>query len=125
MLFQKASRLKLRFQTTKGSLSSEDLWDLSKGQLTMLIKSLKEKIKVEDVEDLAFLEEGSKQVNEVDQLRFDIAKTIYIVKRDEDKEALSEADKKAHNEEILALISQMEKEELKSKSVDELKAMLK
>ena len=40
-LFEKASKMKLRFSTTKGVLSTEDLWDLSLESLDRIAKNLK------------------------------------------------------------------------------------
>ena len=41
-LFEMATRNKLRFSSTKGELSVEDLWDLSEKDLDVVYKNLKE-----------------------------------------------------------------------------------
>ena len=56
-MYKKASIKKLRFTTTKGNLSVEQLWGLTMTELKTLIKSLHKLIKKETDDDLAFLEE--------------------------------------------------------------------
>ena len=124
-MYKKASKLKLRFTTLSGVLNTEDLWNLSKPKLVSLIKSLKEKIKEDDVEDLAFLDNSSKQVNEVDQLRFEIAKDVYLTRKQEEEDAKNASETKKQNEAIMALIKEKEHEDLKGKSVEELRKLLK
>ena len=46
-IFEKASRLQLRFASTKGSLSVEDLWGLSLESLDTLAKAVNKQIKAE------------------------------------------------------------------------------
>jgi hypothetical protein len=62
-LFEMASRRKIRFSTTRGSLTTEDLWTLSKPSLDKLMR----RVKREEREMLeGILPPTDKQVIEVD-----------------------------------------------------------
>ncbi len=122
--FKLASQQKLRFNTDKGLLSSEQLWDLNQSQLSNLVKSIKKVLKDTDGDDeLSFLTDTTKPDLE-NQLRFEIAKDVYLTKKAESEAIRTEADRKKHNQEILALIQEKKGEALKGKSIDELEKML-
>ena len=59
-MYKKAAELKLRFETTKGLFSVENLFEIKMKDLETLIKSLNTKIKGYSVtsDDLAFLNES-------------------------------------------------------------------
>ena len=122
--FKQASRLKLRFSTSLGLLTVEQLWDLSQTQLSNAIKAAKKVLNKENDDELAFLED-TKTVDIENQLRFDILKDIYLTKKTEAEELRNAADVKAYNQKILALIAEKQEGELKGKSIAELEAMLK
>ena len=124
-MYKKASKLKLRVSTKYGLLSVEQLWDLSLVDLAAAIKAVNKKIKsVDSADNLDFLENTS-QVNPVEQLAFDILKDIYIEKKKEADDAANAAQIKEHNQKILELIAKKDEESLQSKSVEELREMLK
>lgn len=122
--YKKAIRLKLRFQTSKGLLTIEQLWGLTLTELKNLIISLHETLKKVPSEDLAFLETESVTEESEDQIRFDIAVDVYKTKQQESKDSRDEAARKAHNQHIAEIIAEKEEAELRSKSVEELKAMM-
>ena len=67
-MYKKASKLKLRFQTQKGNLSVEQLWDLSLDDLKIEVKKQYEINKENAVDgdpDLEFLGEGKVDSKEV------------------------------------------------------------
>lgn len=124
-IFKEASQLKLRFQTTKGALATEQLWDLTLTELSALLKNLKKAIsKSSSDESLSFLDENF-EVDKEAELRFNIAKDIYLTKKEEHNAAISAATDKQHDQYILSLIAEKQKEDLKGKSVEELQALLK
>lgn len=123
--FKKASQLKLRYNSAHGVLTTEQVWDLTCPQLSILIKSLKKELsKSETDESLAFLDENF-TVDKEAELRFEIVKEIYLAKKEDEKEEKNRSKVKEHNQDILSLIADKEKEELKGKSIEELKALLK
>jgi hypothetical protein len=124
-MYKRASRVQLRFETTSGLLSVEQLWSLSLPKLEKLVKTQYEKIKEDGVSnELSFLNDVSK-VDETEKLRFDILKDIYMTKNAELIASHEAAAVKEHNQKILQLINMKQDQELQNKSIDELRAMLK
>jgi hypothetical protein len=124
-MYKKAIRAKLRFQTSKGLLTIEQLWGLTLTELKNLIISLHETVKKVPSEDLSFLETETVQEESEDKMRFNIAVDVYKTKQQEAKDSREEASKKAFNQHIAEIIAEKEEADLRSKSIDELKAMMK
>ena len=122
--FQKASKVKLRFATSKGSLSVEQLWDLSQAELSACIRNVKKSLKKNDDDDLAFLD-STVSVDATEQLRFEVLKEVYLNKKAESEAIRNEAEAKAHNQKILQLIADKKEGALQEKSIEELEKMLK
>jgi len=126
-MYKQASQLKLRFDTPKGVLGVENLWDLTKEDLATVAKNLRKKIKANsksDDEELAFLDEKVSKTQTEDALRFNIVKDIYQTKEAAEKESVEAAQKKLKNQKILELIARKQDQELEGKSIEELQAML-
>lgn len=124
-MFEQATKMKLRFETSKGPISVEDLWDLPLEKtngisLDSLAIACNRKLKETSEESfVAKRTEG----NETDQLRMDILKHI-IGYRLEQKEAQQKAaEKRSRRNNIDALIAQKQQKELEGKSLEELQAM--
>jgi len=123
--FKQASKLGLRFNTDKGVLTTEQLWDLTQTQLANLIKAIKKVLKQNDNDDdLSFLISSTK-VDTENQLRFDIAKDVYLTKKEEAEKLRDAAKIKEDNQKIFELISRKKDSELESKSIEELEKMIK
>jgi hypothetical protein len=120
--YKQASKLRVRFQTTKGTLTVEQLWDLSLPELDLLAVSLEKDYKQSAKK--SFLVAKSKKDKEL-KLKFDVALDILTTKVEENEAAQKEADTKAHNQKILGLIKDKQDDELKGKSIKELEKMLK
>jgi hypothetical protein len=116
-MFDKATRTKLRFQTDRGQLCVEDVWDLNLTALNALAKSLNRKLKQDQEED--FLSTKN-EADATDKLRFDIVVAILEVKKAEKVEKEQSADKKAKREMILGVLAQKQNEAIQGKSVEEL-----
>jgi predicted Zn-dependent protease len=123
-MFKQASKLGLRFQTNKGILSVEQLWQLSQTDLSNAIKAVKKVLKKNDDDELLFLED-TKVVDVENQLRFDILKDVYLTKKKEAEELRNAAETKAHNQKILSLIAEKQEGKLKGMSIEELEKLLK
>lgn len=122
-IYKLAAQKGIRFQTTKGLLSTEQLWTLNQTTLASIVKSLKKVLKGDNDDELSFLDE-SKSINVEDQLRFDIAKDIYLTKKAEAEADRNKMERKAFEQKILALIAEKKEDSLKGKSIEELEAML-
>lgn len=130
-MFEKATRMKLRFATPQGQLTVEDLWDLplesknGRANLKDIAIDLSRQLKTQDDVPAFIQTEVSTPATAVIQLKFDIVKKIYEVKVAEKQAADSAAETKAFNQRILELIANKKDEELQGKSIEELQAMLK
>lgn len=125
-MFEKATRLKLRFVTPKGILSIEDLWDLpltsstGKANLDDIAKALHRKLK--DEADTSFVE-PSATGDKTLQLQFDIVKHIIDIRIDERNAAAIARANKDKKQMILELIAKKKNEELANASLDELEKL--
>ena len=125
-MFMKASRLKLRFDTPKGQLSVEDLWDLpltsdtGKANLDDIARSIFKQLKATD--DVSFVVKEQKS-DEIVQLKMDIIKHIIDIRLVEKEAALLAKNNREKKQQILQIIAQKENEQLAGSSLDELKAL--
>ena len=121
-MYKEATRLKLRFQTLRGPLSIENLWDLSMEELDVLAVKLQQEYKESGKK--SFLVKKSKKDKEL-KLKFDITLDILTTKVEEAAAAADANEIKRHNTRIDELIAQKQEEELKSLSVEELEKLRK
>lgn len=122
-IYKQAAQLGLRFATSKGSLSVEQLYHLKQTDLTTCIKNQGKIIRGSDNDGLSFLDEAS-TVDKTEQLRFDILKDVYLTNKAEAEERRTALDRKKNNEKIMQLIEQKKEGKLQEKSIEELEAML-
>jgi len=119
--FKLASQQKLRFQTNKGLLSVEQLWDLSLEDLDALAVSLETEHKESGKK--SFLVKTSAK-DKTAKLRFDVVLDVLNTKVEAEQAALAERERKANNEKIIGIIADKQDESLKGKSIKQLEAML-
>jgi hypothetical protein len=122
--FKQATRERLRFDTSKGLLSTEQLWDLNLTSLATVVRSLKKQLKKDNDDELSFLDEGSAPVDKTNELKFNVVKEVYIAKKEEMEAIRNEATKRENNQKILQLIAEKQEGDLRGKSIEELTAML-
>ena len=130
-MYKKASRLKLRFESSRGPLTAEMLWDLKITELKTMVKAQAEKLqKLERPgDDLSFLEEiitsnETKEI-EIEKLRFDILKDVFITRKDEAKDAAAYVKKKEELSHLREILRDKKEEELKKLSAEELEERIK
>lgn len=124
-MFEKASRMKLRFDTAVGAITVEDLWDLplTSNRTTSLddvARSLHQQIK--DETEVSFVTTASTASAKL-QLGFDIVKHIIDVRLAEREAETLRAQNREKKQKLLSLIAEKEDEGLKQSSVEELRAM--
>ena len=126
-LFEKASRMKLRFVTPNGSLVVEDLWDLPltstthRANLDDLAKDFNAQLK--NSEESFVLKPAKK--DRAAQISFEIVKHIIAVKLAENQAAKDALERKAKKARIMEIIASKEDDTLAESSIEELKAQLK
>lgn len=125
-MFKKASRLKLRFPTTRGALTVEDLWYLpltsvSGPSLDNVAIAANKEVKASGEE--SFVEQKS-STSTVAVLKLDLVKEIIKVRLAEAKEYANAAAVRAKKEQILTTIARKDDEALEGKSREDLLKMV-
>ena len=121
-MYKEASKQKLRFQTDKGLLTPEQLWDLPIETLDRLAVHLEEQY--ENSKGKSFLVKKSDK-DKTAKLRFDIALDILGTKVEEAETQRTKLADKEHNQKILALIESRKERQLEQLPIEELEKMLK
>jgi len=122
-LFELASRMKFRFDTTKGQLSVEDLWDIpmtGKVSLDAIAIDLNKKLK--DTNESFVVQKSS--ANKIIEYKFDLVKYVIQTRLAEIEARQKEKENKEKKQKILQIIEEKENESLKNMSIEELKKMI-
>ena len=126
--FELAARSKLRFESPKGLLSAEDLWDLpltskaGQANLDDIAKNLNRSLKEADGE-VSFVKPVVK-TSDTMQAKFDIVKYVIDVKVAERDTAAEAADKAAKKQKLMELIAAKQDAALTALGVEDLQKML-
>lgn len=126
-MFKEASKLKLRFNTVRGLVSIEDLWEMpliSKNNFNLneVAKSIYLELK-QDIE-IDFVGAISTE-NKLESLKLDIVKEIIKDKKEELQAKEQSMINKAHNENIDKLIADKKAEKMRDMTIEELEALRK
>lgn len=122
--FEKAIRNKYRFNTNRGNITVEDLWDIpltSRTTGVSLDDIAKELYKqLQNSQDTSFVVTKSSK-NTVLEDKLELVKYIIKVRIEEKEKAENIAAKKAEKEKLLEIIAEKENDELKNMDIEELK----
>lgn len=119
-MFVYATRNKVRFPY-KGSITTEDLWDLSVTELDKIYKTLNAQVKQTQEESLL---DSKNEVDELLENQIAIVKWIVSIKLREQEARDKAAEKVAQRQKIMAIIAKKQDESLENASLDDLQAML-
>ena len=119
-MFEVAVRNKFRFPF-KGVISVEDLWDLSVQQLDGIFKTLKSQEK--EAQEESLLDTRTPE-DEALKTKIDIIRYIVTVKLDEAKQAEHAKENRDQKQKILGILAEKQDADLRSKTPEELQAML-
>lgn len=120
-MYKKALRTKLRFNTTKGKLTTEDLFDLSLIDLNNLAISLDKKLS--ETPRKSFISDITPDTQE-DELRFNIVKDVITLKLAERDAAQNAKAKAAEKAQLLEILHRKKNAALENLSVAEIEAKL-
>lgn len=121
-IFEFATRNKLRFPY-KGSISVEDLWDLSQKQLNEVYKILKKELKlVSEEESLMSLGKDDPYIEL--NIKIEVVKHIFNVKKVEAQQREDAVIKAEKKHRILDILAKKQDDSLNNMSEDELIKML-
>lgn len=118
-LFEIATREKYRFPY-KGTISTEDLWDLNAAQLDGVYKTLSKEVKAQGEDSL--MAEATIDKNLANKI--EIVKYIFTVKKNEADARMVAAENRKKRERIAEVLAQKEDEALRNMSTDELKQLM-
>jgi len=120
-LFEKATKEKDRWETSKGMLSAEDLWDLSLPSLDTIAKAVNKKLKEESEESFISAKTSS---NETLERKLNVLKHIIGVKLAEKEATKSRMERLAKIHQLKELAVTKANEQLASKSLEEIQKMI-
>lgn len=121
MLFEKASRMKLRINSSKGVLAVEDLWDLKLMDLNMIAKDLNKKVKEHGEEDFLAVTTPEETL---DKLRFDLVLHVLNTKKAEAAAREDEQERKRKRQKLLGVLERKEEQELDNLTPEQIRAQL-
>lgn len=122
-MFEKATRMKLRWKASNGTLTVEDLWDLKLEPLDKIAKDLRKELK--ESEEESFIKPSRKTAAYTETLlKFEVVKHIITVKLEEAEVAALAKEKREKRARIMEIIKQKEDQELSGKGLDELRKLL-
>lgn len=124
-LFERATREKFRFETPRGYASVEDLWDLplrsERGpSLDGIAIALHQELESRKV--VSFVDASA--TDETTRLRFDVVLHVIGVRKAEAEAKLNEKKQADLRQKVLAVIAEREADDLRSKPLEELRAMI-
>jgi hypothetical protein len=116
-MFEKASRLKLRFEFNKGLLSTEDLWGLSLDSLDNLARSVNKKLK--ESQEESFINRKSKSDSEL-ELKLNILKRVIEYKLDKAEKLKARSKVSEERRVLMDILAQKDLENKKNMSQDDI-----
>lgn len=117
--FVKASKLKLRFPSNRGLVSTELLWDLELTELDRMAIELASKQK----ETVSFISKEA-SLTESDELRLEILKYVIKERLDATEKAKQKAENLKEKRKLQSLLQEKEDEDLKKLTREEIKKKL-
>lgn len=126
-LFEKATKEKVRFETSKGSISVEDLWDLplTSNETDVCLDDIAKGLSKALKQDSESFVEKKTPVNTILETKFSIVKCVIKAKLKDIEVKEHAAEIKAKKEKIIDIIAEKEDDRLKESSITALKKILK
>lgn len=126
-MFEIATRTKLRFQSTKGELSIEQLWDVplrSKDDFNLdtVAKTVNKALKTISEESFVSTKKSTAQTKQ--EMALDIVKYVIQTKLDEEDAAATRAANKVKKEKLLAILAEKQDGKLSELSEKELQKQI-
>lgn len=126
-LFLEATRKKYRFQSERGELNVEQLWELplnSKNGFNLNAVAITVNSELKSLTEESFVETSSDPNRAILQGKLDVIKAIIAIRQEENKAAVDKFAADSLKKRLKDAIAAKEEQELLSGSVDDLKAQL-
>lgn len=126
-IFKEATRLRFRFESQRGNLSVEDLWDLPLSvegdgvSLDVIAKAVNRDLKASEEE--SFVTVNTDENTEL-RMKLDVVKEIIKFKLDEIEENRKKLLNKEKKAKILSIIAEKQDDNLKKQSINSLKKLI-
>ena len=127
-IFEQATRRAIRFESTKGDLSVEQLWDLplqSRNQFDLDTVAKTVNRQLNDVTEESFVSVRENPAKETLSLKLELVKHIISVKLQEAEEARNRANRASEKEKLLRLLDEKQNEALRALTPEEIQERLK
>jgi len=122
-MFEQASKLKLRYKVANGTISTEDLWDLSLESLDKIARGLHKELR--EAEEVSFITSNIREAaTSLNELRFGIVKHIIEVKVEAREAKKVKEQAAAKKETIKRILAAKQDETLQSMSIEDLQKEL-
>ena len=126
-LFEYASRYKLRFPSSKGALSVEQLWDAplrSRDDFNLDAIAREASRALKALTEESFVDKGRTRVHEKAEVTFEVVKHVIQVKLEEEAEAEKRANARGEKERLLRIIAGKQEGRLSEMSEKELQEQI-
>ncbi len=121
-IFEKASKLKLRFLTSQGHLSTEDLWELSLSDLDTIAKRVNNQLRDEGEE--SFIPSTTAKKSSHNDLRLELLKHVINTKVAEQDARKGRAEMQQRLSQLKALAETKATEQLASQSLEDIQKQI-
>lgn len=119
-IFEKATRSKIRFESAKGLLSVEQLWDLPlTGKTSLNSVAVSVNRQIQDTQQESFVDDNPK-ADPTLNLMMEVVKHIISVKKAEKEKADKAREKRQERQRLLELLARKEDEELEKSSKEDI-----
>lgn len=124
-MFEMASQFKFRYPW-KGTITTEDLWDLNQGQLDVVYQALSKELKTCQEGDSLLSTKPANLFNKEQDLtcKIEIVKYIFNCKQQAAEFHRMEAERAAKKQHILEVLAEKQENALQNMSEEDLKKML-
>lgn len=120
-IFEEATRLGLTFEY-RGTITIEDLWNLSLVELNSIYKSLSKLSKQNEEEGL--LDSRATKADKELELKIQVVKRVFEVLQAEEIERKQATQKRVKKEKLKEILERKQNQELENKSPEELEALI-
>lgn len=119
-LFERATKQAARYHTSKGAISTEDLWALNLQDLDVIAKGLHNDLRDDEV---SFVNKPTEQ-NSLTQLKLDVVKRVIEVRLAEREAAAQRKNDLAKKKFLQEVLHEKKAEALKNLSIEEIEKEL-
>lgn len=120
-LFAIATAKKFRFESNRGVLSVEDLWDVPMTELDVIYRRLNKQLR--DVQEESLLENTRRGITDL-EMKVELVKSIFAAQQEQSEDAKNRAERRAKKQHLMNLLAEKQGEELKGLDAKRLQKMI-